>query len=230
MEAKAKSKATGLRGSEAQAKTRILLSLWDMGGESAAVKKGELTARITRTGEKAGDYQGVFEELEKKGIIAIAKNKVSLSKLGVQMLGEGLKSPNFEFDSQIGAKTANALLKWIREMGTLADGATDSATSAKAKEGAIASYEEFQQVALDVYDRLNRDYNLDNLVPIYRMRREIGDRVTRSHFDEWVLEMQANDIFQLMAGEMPDMTPDKREDSITIPEAGLRYYAKRLNS
>jgi hypothetical protein len=44
-----------------------------------------------------------------------------------------------------------------------------------------------------------------------------------------MLEMQEKDIFQLMAGEMPDITPDKREDSITIPGAGLRYYAKQLS-
>ena len=42
--------------------------------------------------------------------------------------------------------------------------------------------------------------------------------------------MQADDIFQLMAGEMRDITPDKREDSINIPGGGLRYYAKLLNS
>jgi hypothetical protein len=41
--------------------------------------------------------------------------------------------------------------------------------------------------------------------------------------------MQENDIFQLMAGEMSGITPDKRDDSITIPGGGLRYYAKRLN-
>jgi hypothetical protein len=43
-------------------------------------------------------------------------------------------------------------------------------------------------------------------------------------------EMQEHDIFQLMAGEMPDITPDKREDSIETSIGGLRYYAKRLNS
>jgi hypothetical protein len=104
-----------------------------------------------------------------------------------------------------------------------------SAAQAKTKEKAIASYKEFKPVALEVYDRLNRDYNLDDLVPIYRIRREIGDRVSRSHFSEWLMEMQSNDIFQLIGGEMPDVTPDKREDSITIPGGGLRYYAKRLN-
>ncbi|MBW4574777.1 MAG: hypothetical protein KME08_05775 [Aphanothece sp. CMT-3BRIN-NPC111] len=217
-------KTKGLHGSEAQAKTRILLALWDMGGATTEVKKGELTKRITRTNETAGDYKGVFEQLEKEGAIAIVKNKVSLFDKGVQMLGEGLKSPEFKFDSQIGARTANALLKWIGEMGTLADGAT------KKSEDAVASYDEFKQVALDVYDQLNRDYNLDNLVPIYRIRREVGDRVSRSQFNEWMLEMQANDILQLMAGEMSDITPDKAEDSITTQLAGLRYYAKRISS
>jgi hypothetical protein len=85
-------------------------------------------------------------------------------------------------------------------------------------------------VALDVYDSLNRDYNLDDLVPIYRMRRAIGERVGRSEFNEWLLEMQANDIFQLIGGEMTDITPDKTEDSIKTKLGGMRYYAKRTSS
>ncbi|MFE1748625.1 hypothetical protein [Coleofasciculus sp. H7-2] len=225
---KSKDTAKGLRGTEAQAKTRVLLALWDMKGADEEVKKGDLTERVKRTHEKSGDYQGVFEQLQTSGAIAISKNKISLSGKGVEMLGEGLKNADFEFDSQIGAKTANALLKWLRETGTLANGAT--ATSNQVTGKAIASYDEFKPVALEVYDQLNRDYNLDNLVPIYRIRREIGERVTRSHFNEWLLEMQANDIFQLMAGEMSGITPDKAEDSITTELSGLRYYAKRLNS
>jgi len=216
----------GLRGTEAQAKTRLLLALWDMGGAKAEVKKGELTQRIQRTNEKAADYQGIFQELEKAGAIALTNNKISLSSEGVQLLGEKLKSGDFEFDSQIGAKTANALLKWLREMGKLSNGATAPGVQGKAEGKAIASYDEFKPVALDVYDQLNRD----ELVPIYQMRREIGDRVTHDKFNEWLLKMQENDIFQLMAGEMSGITPDKRDDSITIPGGGLRYYAKRLNS
>jgi hypothetical protein len=114
-------------------------------------------------------------------------------------------------------------------MGIPSDGA-QAAASGKTTKGAIASYDKFKHVALDVYDKLNRDYNLDDLVPIYRIRREIGDRVTRSEFNEWLMEMQANDILQLIGGEMPDLTQEKREDSITIPGGGLRYYAKLLNS
>jgi hypothetical protein len=134
----------------------------------------------------------------------------------------------FEFDgSQIGTRLGNALLKWIRHQ----DGAASVAVETGKKDaGAIASYEDFKAVAIDVYDSLNRDYNLDDLVPIYRMRRAIGERVGRSQFNEWLLEMQANDIFQLIGGEMKDVTPDKAEDSIKTELGAIRYYAKRLNS
>lgn len=231
MATKEKATTKGLRGTEAGAKTRVLLALWDMGGAKTQVKKGDLTERIKRTNERAADYQGVFGQLEEAGAIAISKNLVSLSDKGVQTLGEGLKSGEFEFDgTQIGTRTANALLKWLREMGTLVGGRAASAGEGKATGGAIASYDEFKPVALEVYDSLNRDFNMDNLVPIYRIRREIGERVSRDKFNEWLLEMQEKDIFQLIAGEMPDLTPDKREDSITIPGGGARYYAKRLNS
>ena len=224
-------KKTGLQGTQAQAKTRTLLTLWNLVGAKAEVKKSELAGRVKRTNEKAGDYQGVFEQLETEGAIAIATNKrvakVSLTGQGLQMLSAGLKSPNFEYDAGVGAKTVNALLKWIRQL----DGtAIPPAAQSKASEPAIASYEKFEQVTLEVYDHLNRDYNLDHLVPIYRIRRQIGDRVSRVQFKEWLLEMQANDIFQLMGGAMTDITPDKAEDSITTDLDGLRYYAKRLSA
>lgn len=230
------SKKTGLQGTEAQAKTRTLLALWDLGGARCEVKKSALNKRVQRTDEKAEDYQGVFEKLEKEGAIAIAtKNRaanVSLTDQGLQILSEGLKSSKFEYEAGVGAKTVNALLKWIRQV----DGAVSS-PSAESKVAytpgvgeAIASYEKFEQVALEVYERLNRDYNLDDLVPIYRIRREIGDRVSRSHFNEWLLELQANDILQLQGGSLPDSDSAKIEDSITTEVSGLRCYAKRLKS
>jgi hypothetical protein len=92
----------------------------------------------------------------------------------------------------------------------------------------ITSYTRFKNVILEAYHKLNEEYNLGNLVHIYRLRREIGDRVSRIEFNNWLLEMQYNDIFQLMAGEMPDITQDKREDSLVIPDIGFRYYAKLL--
>lgn len=215
---------------EHQAKIRLLLALWDMGATETAVMKGQLTKRIVQKKQKAADYQGIVDQLEQDEAITIAKNKFSLSDKGVELLGESLKHPDVKFEGTIvGTWVANALVRWIAQMD---DAQSTPAAQGKTKENAdklIASYEEFKPVALAVYDQLNRDYNLDDLVPIYRIRREIGDHVSRSHFSEWLLEMQEKDIFQLMAGEMSGITPDKRDDSITIPGGGLRYYAKRLN-
>ncbi|MBE9124205.1 hypothetical protein IQ269_26245 [Tychonema sp. LEGE 07199] len=219
---------------DAKAKVRVLLNLWDLGGGKMQVKKGDLTKRIVRTNETSQRYLGVLGELQESGAIEYSLvNRVTLVELsakGKEVLADGLKSADslFEFDgSQIGTRLGNALLKWIRHQ----DGAAGVGVEAgKGDAGAIASYDNFKAVALKVYDSLNREFNLDDLVPIYRMRRAIGEKVSRSQFNEWLLEMQATDIFQLMAGETQDITPDKREDSITIPGGALRYYAKRLNS
>ena len=226
----------GLRGSEAQAKTRLLLALWDIGGIDEQVMRKELTDQVKLNNERVKDYQDIFEQLQEKGAITIeTKNKaahVLLTETGLQILEDGIKSPYFEFDGKelkARDKDVNALLRWFREKSTVGNGVIVSADAGKSSEPAIASYDEFKPVALEVYDHLNRDYNLNDLVPIYRIRREIGDRVSRSNFNEWLLKMQEHEIFQLMAGEMPDITPDKRDDSITIPGGGLRYYAKHLN-
>ncbi len=209
--------------------TRLLLALWDLGGTQQEVKKGQLTKRIVSKSQKVADYQGIFEELQKQGAIAISKKGYSLiSAKGLEVLGEGLRSGDFKFEGTIvGTWAANALVKWISQIDVAVTGADVPVNGVK---GAIASYDEFKSVALEVYDKLNQNYNLDDLVPIYRIRREIGDRVSREDFNEWLLEIQKNDIVQLIGGEMTDITPDKAEDSITTKLSGLRYYAKRLSS
>ncbi|MEG4406591.1 hypothetical protein [Microcoleus sp. MON2_D5] len=219
---------------DAKAKVRVLLNLWDLGGGRMKVKKGDLTKRIVRTNETSQRYVEVLGELQATGAIEYSLvNRVTLVELsakGKEVLAQGLKSRDslFEFDgSQIGTRLGNSLLKWIRHQDSAASVAVDKG---KADVGTIASYDDFKAVAIDVYDSLNRDYNLDDLVPIYRMRRAIGEMVGRSEFNEWLLEMQAQDIFQLIGGEMKDITPDKAEDSIKTELGAIRYYAKRLNS
>lgn len=227
MSTKAKAKAKDSDVNQAQAKTRLLLALWDLDATSK-VTKSQLTKRIVRKGQTVAAYQGIFDELEQEGAISIAKNKLSLSPKGVEMLSEMLKQPEFKFGGSIvGTWAANALVRWIAKMDCAV---STPAAQAKTAQKAIASYDEFKQVALEVYDRLNRDYNFDDLVPIYRMRREIGDRVSRSQFSEWMLEMQANDVFELMGGEVLNVTPDQMEDSITPPVGKVRYFAKLVNS
>lgn len=217
---------------DAKAKVRVLLNLWALEDEKNIVRKGELNKRIVRTNETSKNYEGVIGELQEAGAIVYSlSNRVTLVELsawGKEVLADGLKSQDslFEFDgAQMGARLGNALLKWMRHE----DGAVGvGVEKGKGDVGAIASYEDFMSVALDVYDSLNRDYNLDDLVPIYRMRRAIGERLGRSEFNEWLLEMQANDIFQLQGGSVEDSAADKIQDSITTEVGGLRCYAQRL--
>lgn len=210
-----------------QITTRVLLALWDLGGTQQEVAKRKLSDRMKSKGKKIAGYPNILDKLQQQGAIIISKNGYTLtSPTGLEVLGEGLRSGEFKFEGRIvGTWAANALLKWINQINVAVVG-----TSAPVnRKSAIASYDEFKSVALEVYDKLNQNYNLDDLVPIYRIRREIGDRISREHFNAWLLEMQANDILQLITGEIPDFTPDKREDSIHIPGAGLRSYAKRLS-
>lgn len=222
---------TSLRGNPEKIKIRVLLTLWHMElTEEKKIKRSRLNRRVVRTGEKREDYKLLLDELEAAGAIAIEKNKFSMTPVGVGMLEAGLKGGEFRFQGTVvGAKTANALLDWILQSNASMAGAKPATGEAIAKGiSKIASYEEFEQAILETYDRLNRDYNLDDLVPIYRLRREIGDRVSRSQFNDWLLEAQANDIFQLMGESLPDNDPSKLEDSISTELSGLRCYAKRL--
>lgn len=208
-----------------QATTRVLLALWDLGATEQEVAKGQLTKRIVAKGKKVSDFQDIFAELQDQGAIAISKKGYSLSPKGKEVLGAGLRTAGFKFEGTIvGSWIANALVKWISQIDV-----TVAASGVGVKSEAIASYDEFKSVALEVYDKLNRDYNLDDLVPIYRIRREIGDRASREDFSAWLLEMQENDLLQLQGGSLPDNDPAKLEDSVTTEVSGLRCYAKRLN-
>ncbi|MBN3892868.1 MAG: hypothetical protein HWQ43_28355 [Nostoc sp. JL31] len=209
--------------------TRLLLALWDLGGMQQEVKKGQLTKRIVSKSQKVADYQGIFEELQKQGAIAISKKGYSLtSGKGLEVLSEGLRSGEFKFEGTIvGTWAANALVKWISQVDVAVDSA-DVPVNGKDVLAKLSSYDEFKSVALEVYDKLNYEYNFNNLVPIYRIRRGIGDRVSRTEFNDWLLETQANDILQLQGGSVEDSAPDKIEDSVATELDGLRCYATRL--
>ena len=211
--------------SKTQETTRLLLALWELGVDKKAFTKGELPDRAKRPATVFN--QLVTEKAIKlKEINGEKQKSYLLEAKGVERLAEELKTVDFALSgATTGAWLARGLLKWLQQVETVT---AIASTNGKATKDAIASYEAFTSVALEVYDRLNRDYNLDNLVPIYRIRREIGDRLSRSHFDEWLLELQTKDLWQLIGGEMPELTPDKAEDSIKTTLGGIRYYAKKL--
>ena len=208
------------------AETRLLLALWDLGANEQEVKKGLLTKRIVAKGQKMADYKGILEDLQAQGAVTVSRTGYTLtSPIGVDVLGAGLRSGEFKFEGTIvGTWAANALLRWIGQINV------GVAAPVASGGGVIGSYEEFKSVALEVYDKLNYEHNLNNLVPIYRIRRAIGERVNRTEFNDFLLEMQADDIFQLQGGTVEDNARDKIEDSVTTELDGLRCYARLLKA
>lgn len=211
---------------------RLLLVLWDLGG--AAVRKRDLNGRFSGRVPAA---KAACANLVQLGAIEVSEKGrlMTLTSAGKMLLWESLAKGDFKFEAQVGAKTANALLLWFRAQVAVGKPSVVKDPDAKVVSASesgniIDSYEIFKSVALDTYARLNRDFNLDNLVPIYRIRRDIGDRATRQNFDSWLLTMQADDIFQLQGGSVPDGDPAKIEDSIVTELSGLRCYATLLNT
>ena len=201
---------------------RLLLELWNFDG--VPIGQGKLNERFSG---KAADKNAAREGLMASGSIEVsgegkAKGFV-LTDLGKALLGTSLANGGFKFTAGIGRRTANVLLKWVRSTPV-----TSAEPVAKTVGSAIESYEAFKVVALETFDRLNRDFNMDNLVPIYRIRRVIGERVERLEFSTWLFEMQSEDIFQLLESSVEDCTSDKLEDSVTTKLGKLRCYTKRI--
>ncbi|MGB3573857.1 MAG: hypothetical protein WBA01_17600 [Phormidesmis sp.] len=213
------------------AETITLLKLWSL-DETPASK-----SNFVPSGTSA--YSRALHQLVEEGfLVQTPKNKrtnvYAITEGGQQKLSAGLENDDFAFSAIAGPKVTNALLKWfrqnqpaVRDVDQTVAVASDNDKYDSASP-AIGSYEEFTKTALKTYDQLNQDYNLDDLVPIYRIRREIGDRISRHNFNEWLLEVQANDLVQLTGGELPNVTADQLEDSVAIPGGGTRFYVKRL--
>ena len=213
---------------------RLLLELWNLNFDGVPTGHGLLNKRLTGknplTGEDftASEKNATREKLMSAGSIVLrTKGDLKgfvLTDSGKETLADALVSSTFDFPPTIiSTRVANALLKWLRSTPV-----TSAEPVAKTVGSAIESYEAFKVVALEIYDRLNRDFNMDNLVPIYRIRREIGERVERSEFDEWLLEMQASDVLQLIGGEMPELTPEISQESVKTALGAIRYYAKKI--
>ncbi len=204
---------------------RLLLALFDLGGQN--VPQSKWLNLFKRKSETIKSFQPLVANLQQEGSIAIHTSKssqqVSLLPKGQGKLHNGLVGDQLVFSSNVvSTKFAKALLHWIKT----------EISSSRATENVhqIRSYQDFKTQALQVYDRLNRDYKLGDLVPIYRIRRQIGEIVDRHQFDEWLLEMQADDTFQLLEGSVEDSAPDKIADSVRTQLSGLRCYAKKLSS
>ena len=198
----------------------LLLALWDLSQfkfKGAKVPKTEVRNRVSKA--KSPDLNALLEPL---GLVAAdgreeRKECVCLTPAGEAALSAALADAGFEFVTNTGANTVNALLHWIRVKGS----ATVPATVPAAAQ--IESYEAFKAEALTSLEQLNSDFQLNGLVGIYRLRRKLGNSVSRADFNEWLMDMHRQSMITLISGDMPDLTPDIAEDSL-INKLGTVYY------
>ena len=183
---------------------KLLLYVWSAG----AISKGELSKRLGKklTGNALKD---LLQKLQNEQVLNITINKqkqtISLTPTGNQVLKENLYSSDFKFTGNQGARLVNDLMAWIRK---------NAVAEVQPTLPPITTYEEFKQVAVATYDKIKKQFNYINLVPIYRIRRELGDRVDREKFNEWMLEMHYTDVMRLHRGTPDDTSEEVARDSI----------------
>jgi primosomal protein N' len=202
---------------------RLLLALFQLGGQD--VSKSQWLNLFKRKSEKVKDMQPLVTSLEQGDYIKINTNKsiqqVSLLLKGQSKLRDSLINNQLSFSSNVvSTKFVKALLQWIQSENMRVNISADSLN--------LDSYPEFKQQIMQIYEKLNSEYKFGDLVPIYHIRRQVGEAVERHKFDEWLLEMQADDILQLLEGSVEDSASDKLADSIRTPLSGLRCYARKL--
>lgn len=214
------------------AKTRLLLALWELGANEQKVAKGKLGKRVVSKGQKITDYQGILEDLQEQGAITILKKGSAISytlnsPIGLDVLGAGLRSDEFEFESgkTIGTWVANALLRWFRQVDVVVNKTVVLDNGVKVE--VIGSYEEFKLEILGLFDKLDKSYSHAGLVPIWQIRKEVGNRLQRDQFNTWIMDMQAEQLLYLQSGEARGATEEQKQDSINSEIRGLLFFASK---
>lgn len=187
---------------------------------------------IVPEGDKMVPY---WVYLEQKGVNAICQSdgKPHLTPESdlIELFSESLAANTTPTEVKESTKKATEPKTQKRTRKTAVEKTDKKATEPKTqkktrKTPGITSPQDFGKVAMKAFKKLLKTARYEGMVPIYQLRRELGDAVSRENFDKWMLELQGNDIFLLVSGEVFDLTPDKKADSIEIPGFATRYYVK----
>lgn len=96
--------------------------------------------------------------------------------------------------------------------------------------GVIRTQREFDNEMAEAISRI-QDHNAlmgrpSADVQINQVRSALGDRISRTEFDDRLAKMVESDKATLMAGEMSGITPEKKSDSFNTPDGLFRYYIR----
>jgi hypothetical protein len=137
--------------------------------------------------------------------------------------------PGFGFEGTVvGTRFVSLLLRFFREVVAVAPVGVAPVEVEPVE--VIEDYEAFKSVALETFDRLMAEFSYIKLVPIYHMREAIGDRVTRLQFNEWMTQLQVDEILEFSAcGQSKSVTPERMNNSIKPPIGNMWYFAERVS-
>lgn len=93
----------------------------------------------------------------------------------------------------------------------------------------ITSYEAFKEAVLEAYERLNYEYNYNAFVPICAIRRDIGEKVTRFQFKEWMLKIRLERVLSFYICDDKPLTKEEIQDSIYDDNLETRYFFAQKN-
>jgi hypothetical protein len=208
--------------------TRFLLGLWSFGGVDVAVKQGDLMKVVRLGKERVADFAPIVADLLADGSIvveSVGRSKVyTLLALGMDRLRAGVIDPGFGFEGTVvGTRFVSLLLRFFREVVAVAPVGVVSVEVAPVEK--IEDYEAFKPVLLDTYRELLARFNYNRLVPIYQIRRELGDRVDRETFNQWIIQAHKDDVLEMMDCGERDITPDEIADSVKPPFGRLWFFA-----
>lgn len=193
-------------------------------------KEGEKPVSLGKFGKKDSkkrlDYENLFYKLERSGKVKITQKRytfVSITDEGEKQLIQALKDPSFKFGGDIiSSREANKALELLQQQ------LSQVGDSVAADNGAlgerISSYVTFKAIVLKVFDELNKEYNYDGLVPIWHLRQKLGQSVRRAEFNDWLMELQGEQLLYLQRGQARGITDEQMQDSIIDDVRGLLFF------
>lgn len=88
----------------------------------------------------------------------------------------------------------------------------------------IHNQKDFEDVFLTKMHELSKAHNS---IPIFKIRRAIGEAVPRDKFTNYLMEMQSKGLVQPYGGSLDSNNQDELQDSLHTKQSGLRTYIRR---